>query len=423
MAELNSSIDTVFVGVPRPSWIEAAQELRRQRRSLCVVGSLPAAVLTTFLAEVNASSVIDGDCGVLPPCSSTSRLNESGLFVRTSGSTGDSLLVNMAWEAVDFVCSSIQSRLGYVKGDRIGVYVPLSFDYGLYQAFLAADARARVLLFSQVEAGPFLLRTLAESRITVLPAVPSLIRNLLALLRARKGVELPYLRMITSTGEHLPGAWIDELRERLPGVRIYSMYGLTECKRVSILLPDELERKPGSVGRPLDDTEVFTVDADGNAILDGACGELVVLGPHVANGYRNAPMASGQRFRSFRGRRALYTGDWGRIDRDGYIYVDGRRDSLFKFRGLRISRIEVENCARTVGDVDDAALLINGDEMVLVVASCRPSVSERVLGHLVLALEPYKVPHRIVVTPEFPRNPNGKLDRSVLAATVGLASS
>ena len=100
----------------------------------------------------------------------------------------------------------------------------------------------------------------------------------------RVRVDLPHLHSLTSTGEHLSNQRIEKLRELIPGIKLYSMYGQTECKRISILLPEELNHRPGSVGRPLAGTEAFVVGDDGNSIVSAGLGELVVRGRHVTQG-------------------------------------------------------------------------------------------------------------------------------------------
>ena len=196
---------------------------------------------------------------------------DPAFLVFTSGSTGTPRGVILTHDNVRFVSAAIQARLQYQGEDRVAIFLPLSFDYGLYQLFYAALVGASVFIGRPEMAGPELPRILAAQEISVLPGVPTLFGGLIKMQRYRP-VPLPKLRVITNTGDHLPQSYIASLRELFPLARVFPMYCLTECKRVSILLPEELEAKPESVGRPLDGTEVFAMDANGHRLPAGETG-------------------------------------------------------------------------------------------------------------------------------------------------------
>src|SRR5204863_5172922 len=132
-----------------------------------------------------------------------------------------------------FAAQAIQSQLGYRAGDVVYSPLPLSFDYGLYQLFLAALGGAAVHVGTTADAGPALLRGLRVCGATVLAAVPSLAASL-ALLLDRWGGTAP-LRLLTNTGAAMPGRTLDILRKHIPDLKVQLMFGLTECKRVSIM--------------------------------------------------------------------------------------------------------------------------------------------------------------------------------------------
>src|SRR5262249_5256021 len=152
---------------------------------------------------------------------------------------------------------------------------------------------------------------------------------------------------------------------------LFVMFGLTECKRVSILLPAEYSVKPDSVGKPLPDTECFIVDHDGHILPAGNEGELVVRGPHVMSGYWNAPELTCKRFRVWgTGReKILFTGDTCVLDEEGYLYFRGRFDDIYKQGGYRVSALEVEAAVLDIAGVTHAAVLppIDGNQSILFV--------------------------------------------------------
>jgi long-chain acyl-CoA synthetase len=317
---------------------------------------------------------------------------------------------------VAFTSQAIHRRLRYGPDDIIGLYLPLSFDYGLYQIFLALEARACVY-FGTLDLVPLqLCATLASEAITVLPGMPLLLSSLVRLLE-RRPRPLPRLRAVTNTGEPLPPATLDALRARLPDVGVFLMYGLTECKRVSILVPGDLEAHPRSVGRPLDGTDVTVLDADGCEVPDGTSGELAVAGPHVTMGYWDAPEETARRFRTAPdGTRQLLTGDIGWRSPDGYVYVDGRNDALVKHRGVRMSLLEIESAATAVSGAACAAVIAppHSDQLHLFVTGGGRTDVRAVIRELRSRLEPHQLPDRVHVIAELPTTAHGKVDRAGL---------
>jgi amino acid adenylation domain-containing protein len=335
-------------------------------------------------------------------------------LIYTSGSTSMPKAVVSLQRNVTFAAAAIQERLALRADDVIGCYLPLAFDYGLYQALLACAVGATLALGTMEDVGPGFLRELRGREVTVLPAVPSMVAVLLQL-AARRPEGRPALRMVTNTGAHLSPAVIAELRERFPGADVFPMFGLTECKRVSILLPSEVDARPGSVGRPLAGTACWIVDEDGKPVPPGTPGELVVTGPHVMAGYWRAPELSAQRYRHFAeaGERALFTGDRCALDDDGYLYFHGRADDVFKRRGFRVSAAEIEAAALDVDRVLAAAVVLSPvPEPILYVRSSRtpPEIS----AELRLRLDDYKLPAKVRVVDELPLTPNGKIDKAAL---------
>ncbi|MEU8390109.1 AMP-binding protein [Micromonospora sp. NPDC048843] len=339
-----------------------------------------------------------------------------GLMIYTSGSTSMPKAVMSPHRAIDFVTGAIAARLGYRCDDVVLCALPVSFDYGLYQIFLAALAGAELVLMES-DSQLRLLHTMSSRRVTVVPVVPSLAQLLVRLAR-RPTAPRPQVRLFTNTGAALPGPLITQLRDTFPEAAVVLMYGTTECKRITIADPDVDRVRPGSVGTPLPGTTVTVLDAVGAAVQAGTVGEIVVHGPHVMSGYYNAPALTERRFRRDRlGRSsALYTGDFGWLDRDGHLYFAGRRDDLFKRRGVRASLAEIEAAALDVRGVTAAAALPpdeNRDLTLAVVSEVPPS---DVLRGIALRLEAAKVPAACVRLPELPLTTNGKTDRAALVA-------
>ncbi|GGS49240.1 AMP-dependent ligase [Streptomyces parvus] len=359
-------------------------------------------------AEEDGEPVAQGVPDARPAVSGTA----VAALIYTSGSTAMPKAVVSTHAGMRFAVAAIQDRLALRADDVVGCFLPLSFDYGLYQVFLSCAAGATLALGSTADAGPGLLRQLREWDVTVLPAVPSMAEILLRM-AGRTTAAPPPLRMVTNTGAHFPESYVEGFRRLFPAARIHLMFGLTECKRVSILDPDELADRPGSVGRPLPGTTCVVVDEDGRPQPPGVKGELVVTGPHVMAGYWRAPEMTARRFRTYQGRRALFTGDLCSLDEDGYLYFHGREDDVYKSRGFRVSALEIEAAALNVPGVDAAALVVTGSAGP-VLAARTESAADEVMAALRARLDDYKLPTRVQVVGTLPLNGNGKVDKAAL---------
>ncbi|WP_433392207.1 class I adenylate-forming enzyme family protein [Micromonospora sp. KLBMP9576] len=350
--------------------------------------------------------------GTAAPCLSVDPV----CLIYTSGSTALPKAVVSTHRQVLFAVDAIGQRLGYRSDDVVFCCLPLSFDYGLYQLFLATAAGARLALGDDDDAGPALLRRLAATGATVVPLVPSLAAVLCRLLD-RAGHAPPALRMVTNTGAELTTSTAARLRAHLPALDVVAMFGLTECKRISIAEPNLDLRRPGSVGRPLPDTEAYVVDDEGRPVPPGTIGELVVRGAHVMAGYWNRPELTAQRFRrDALGQPVLHTGDRCRADADGYLYFVGRDDDVYKQRGFRVSTTEIEAAAMDVPGVEFAAALPPDDRHGARLAVRGDITADRLVKELLDRIEEQKIPAECRVLETLPLGVNGKIDRRALAA-------
>ncbi len=348
-------------------------------------------------------------------------------LIYTSGSTAQPKAVVSDHSQVVFAATSIQRRLRYHAGDRVLLALPMAFDYGLYQLFLCTLAGATLHVEQPERANHALVRVLAERRITVLPAVPMLAHLLCERVgrgsetaRAERRTALASLRLLTSTGAAMPASVPDRLRQHLPGLHVQLMYGLTECKRVSITEVDEDLRHPGSSGRPLDGTEVYAIDAAGRRLPTGQTGELVVRGPNVMLGYWGAPEQTRARFPVGDDLvRVLRTGDAGFVDADGGVHCLGRLDDVYKQNGVRVSITEVESAADRIPRVRAASVVPGADALTgATLFAVTDAAPHEVLDALRVLLPESKVPSRCVVVDTLPQTDRGKVDRSRLAAQV-----
>lgn len=364
--------------------------------------------LSTASGSLNGASRIDLDLAAL---------------IYTSGSTGRPKGVMLTHANIVAATSSINSYLQNSSDDAILDVLPLSFDYGLYQLFLAFQSGARVVLERSFAFPTLMLEAMARERITALPIVPMIAALLLK--HELGSYDLGSLRYITNTGAALPPVHIAALREQLPQVRIYSMYGLTECKRVSYLPPSEIDVRPGSVGKPMDNVEVYLIDQDGREAQSGV-GELVVRGPNVMQGYWRAEEATTQVLRTgpVPGEHVLHTGDIFRIDADGWMYFQSRTDDVIKSRGQKVSPREIENVLHAVPGVCEAVVVGESDPVVgealkayVALRAGATTTEQDILLHCSRFLEDFMVPRSVEIVDALPHTTSGKLARRALQSS------
>jgi acyl-CoA synthetase (AMP-forming)/AMP-acid ligase II len=357
------------------------------------------------------------------PCTGCIDLDLAAI-IYTSGSTGEPKGVMSPHAAMVAAARSIASYIGNVESDILLVVLPLSFDYGLYQVLMTYLFGGTVVLEKSFLFPVKVLEKAEQERVTGFPLVPTMAALLLQMENLAR-FDLSALRYISNTAAALPVAYIRRLQALFPHVRIFSMYGLTECKRVSYLPPEELERRPDSVGIPIPNEEVFVVDEQGRELPPGEVGELVIRGSNVMAGYWNAPEETARRYRPGRrrGETLLYSGDLFRRDAEGFLYFVARKDDMIKTKGERVSPKEIENALCELEGVAEAAVIGVPDDIfgqaikAFIVKNNRGEVTEQaVLKHCAKTLEPFMVPKYVAFMEAFPKNASGKVDKKQLIA-------
>ncbi|HWQ57039.1 MAG TPA: AMP-binding protein [Bryobacteraceae bacterium] len=342
-------------------------------------------------------------------------------LVYTSGSTGEPKGVMCDHGNVVFAAASIISYLENTEKDVVIGVLPLSFDYGLYQLLMTFFFGGTLVLESTFAFPAAILRLVGEERVTGLPGVPTIFAALLQMRLSE--FNLSSLRYITNTAAALPASHIAQLRAAFPGVKVYSMYGLTETKRTLYLPPEQLDARPGSVGIAIPGTEVWLEDAEGGKLGPNSVGELVVRGRHVMRGYWGATAATEERFPPgpLPGERVCRTGDLFRMDSEGYMYFVGRKDDIIKTRGEKVSPKEVENVLHDMDGVFEAAVVGMPDSILgqaikaVLVADTSRVTKAAVMAHCRARLEDFMVPKAIEFRDELPKTSSGKVLKRGLA--------
>lgn len=351
-------------------------------------------------------------------------------LVYTSGTTGAPKGVMCTHRSMIAVAKSVIQYLDNRPEDRILNVLPLSFGYGLYQVIMAIMFGGTVILERSFMYPSHILERIGQERVTGFPLVPTM-----AAMWLRMEDMSPYrfdtLRYITSAGAALPSQHADRLQKRLPHVSIIPMYGLTECKRVSYLHPEELDTRPGSAGKAIPNCAVSLVDDHGNKVGPNQVGELVVRGSNVMQGYWGDPELTSRVFQETEAsdERSLRTGDYFRMDDEGFLYFVGRKDDMINCKGERVSPQEIEECIFALDAVAEVAVVGVPDEIFgqaikayVVIHEGQLLKESDVLRICSQSLEAYMIPKFIAFTEELPRTANGKVNKSLLRQSEVLAS-
>jgi long-chain acyl-CoA synthetase len=341
----------------------------------------------------------------------------------TSGSTGEPKGVMLTHLNMVSAANSVIAYLGLRQDDVIGCALPLAFNYGLYQVLMAAQVGATVVLERSVAFPVQVLQAMAREGVTVFPGVPTLFAQCLAL-KDLASLAPPTLRLLTSAGSALPEPHIRRLRQAFPRALLYSMYGLTECKRVSYLPPEQLDIRPTSVGRGMPNEEVWLADEQGRRLPNGSTGELVVRGSHVMRGYWGKPVETAERLKPgpLPGELVLYSGDIFRTDEEGWLYFVGRKDDVIKSRGEKVSPREVENVLHEMEGIHEAAVIGVDDELLgqavkafVVLEPGFKHSARDVIRHCTSRLESFMAPKHVAFVDALPTTDTGKVKKSVLS--------
>ena len=320
----------------------------------------------------------------------------------------------------------VATYLGTVESDRILGILSFNFDYGLNQLWQTLMVGCTLVLHEMIFPNDT-FRLIAAQRITVLPLMPVIITKLFdrRLFRASSLGDLRPVRTICSSGGRISQKMLDMIAGVFPGAAFYSMYGLTEAFRSSFLPPEELARRPTSIGKAIPGVELLVLDAEGAECAPGEIGELVHRGGCISNGYWNAPEVTARVFRERPGHPneiCVFSGDNVRRDAEGFLYFVGRRDTMIKTFGYRVSPTEIEEIVNTHPQIADSiAFGVVDDEIGERIVTLYTTLDGAPLEAKALSiwlesrLPHYMVPSAYIHRAAFPATGNeGKVDRSAL---------
>lgn len=355
----------------------------------------------------------------------------------TSGSTGNPKGVVFSHRNFVTGAQSVSTYLRYRPEERVINIPPYSFDFGLNQLFSSLCAGCTAVLHNFLSVQE-LMRAIAAGKVTGVSGVPTVMIQLAA--QSWPEELAAQVRYMSTTGGRMPEPSVHALRRSLPRTDLYLMYGLTEAFRATFLPPEEVDRRPNSIGKAIPGAEVLVVRPDGTICDPDEPGELVQKGELVTLGYWNDPVRTAERFKPAPGisgddpnpELAVYSGDTVTRDAEGFIYYIGRQDEMIKTSGYRVSPTEIEAAVFATNLVSVAAAVGIEDDLlgqtVIIFATPHPGQpldAPAILEACRQSLPAYMVPRQIIERDAMPLNPNGKVDRKRLAsdyAEEGLAT-
>jgi fatty-acyl-CoA synthase len=302
---------------------------------------------------------------------------------------------------------------GGMSADDIEVHSLPLYHCAQLDCFLGPDVYLGAT--SIILPGPdpdLLLRTIEAERATKLFAPPTV---WISLLRSDSfhRTDLSSLRKGYYGASPMPVEVLREMRERLPDVRLWNFYGQTEMAPLAtILQPEDQVSHAGSAGRPALNVETRLVDDDGEDVGPGEIGEIVHRSPQATLGYWNDEVKTAEAFRG----GWFHSGDLGRLDADGYLFIVDRKKDMVKTGGENVASSEVEETIYLLSEVSEVAVFGVADprwiEAVVAAVVPKPSASltaEAVIAHCRSRLAGFKTPRHVVVLDSLPKNPSGKL--------------
>lgn len=347
-------------------------------------------------------------------------------LIYTSGSTGFPKGVMMTHQSMVFVTGSLIEYLRLTEDDRILLVLPLAFDYGLYQLIMAITAGATIIVEESFIFPASIYKQIEKQKPTVFPGVPTIFSMMIST-HKKTGLSFKSINKITNTAAALSSSQIPFLKQIFPNALIFKMYGLTECKRVSYLEPELIDKKPDSVGKAIPGTEVFILTHSGARAKPGEPGILYVRGPHIMSGYWNQPELSKEMIKPglLPWERLLCTNDLFRMDDEGFLYFLSRTDDIIKTRGEKVSPLEIELVLNKLDNVKEAAVIgipdvILGQSIVaFITLHGKGGNDEQYIKNFCTAnLELFMVPQQIRFLDEMPKSSNGKIDKHELTKLV-----
>ena len=332
------------------------------------------------------------------------------IILLTSGTTGAPKGIMLSRDNIKSNVEAIGDYLRLTLNDKIFMVKNMNHSSSIIGELLVGlDNMCTIIFNSKILTASSMVNSILDNNITVFFAVPTILREIILKHKQLNLEKIGHLRIINFYGAPMSSQDIVKLVEVLPNCNLIYSYGLTEASpRVTYIMGSDLLKKAGSSGRPIKNVkiEISNKGIDNN-------GEIVVSGPNVMLGYYN----DAEKTRKTIVDGKLYTGDYGYIDEDGYLYVQGRKDNMIISAGKNIYPEEIEQVLQTAEGVKEVLVRnVSDDKGVekfiayIVTDDIEPNMSS-LFEVCKNRLENYKIPSKFVYVKELEKTPSGKIVR------------
>jgi acyl-CoA synthetase (AMP-forming)/AMP-acid ligase II len=338
---------------------------------------------------------------------------DTASIVYTSGSTGKPRGAVLSHLNIVSNTRSIVDYLGLTSDDRIMVVLPFYYIYGKSLLNTHVFVGGSVVIDNRFLYPNVVLQTMRDQEATGFAGVPSTFSILLSRSNL-KSSKFPRLRYVTQAGGAMAPAVQKEVAEAFSPARLFIMYGATEASaRLSYLDPSDLPRKWGSIGKAIPNVELYVAGEDGRPLAAGEEGEIVARGSNLMSGYWNHPEETDKVLKG----GLYFTGDLGRADKEGFLYVVGRSKDMIKIGGNRVSAKEIEEAIHEHPGVAEVAVIGAPDDILgevpkaFIVAreGYADDLRAQLIAFLRERLAAYKIPKHVEIRDSLPKNESGKI--------------
>lgn len=343
--------------------------------------------------------------------------SDVAVILYTSGTTGHPKGVMLTHQNIYMTAELWSEPMELTSEDRLFICTPLFHSAGAHVFMVPCFYVGATLIIEKAFSPKQILQQLSDTKATFFFGVPAMY-TLILNHDLDESHDVSSLRLFGYGAAPMPYELIRRLKEAFPNVKVQNFYGQTEnSPAATTLLDDDALTKVGSVGRPLAHTEIRIDDGAGGALPNGYVGEIVVKGPQLMKGYLKNPEETMMALRD----GWLYTGDLGRLDEDGYLYIVDRKKDMIIRSGENIYPIEIEEVLYQMPALFEAAVVgvphpVYGEvpKAYVRVKEGNTVSEEEILAYCATQLATYKLPYEIEFIEELPRNASGKVLKHVL---------
>ncbi len=347
--------------------------------------------------------------------------NDTAVVFYTSGTTGRPKGVMLTNKNVAAIAEIWSESMAMDDNDRVHIVAPLFHCAASHVFSIPVIYKGGMVIIEEAFSPETTIQTMENERATIffgVPAMYSILLNTPTLEQA----DLSNLRLLCYGAAPMPYELVKKVKALYPDIKVQNLYGQTENSPGATTLKDRYAlSKVGSVGEPLPQTEVRVVDEFGNALSVGQVGEIIVKGPQVMKGYLKNEEETARTMKD----GWMYSGDLGRFDDDGLLYIVDRKKDMIIRGGENVYPVEVEEVLYAIPQVLEAAVIgipheVYGEvpKAYLVLKVGQVLSEQDVAEFCRKQLASYKIPVEVEFLATLPRNASGKVLKMVLREPV-----